>query len=276
MPSSSPSRPTLRACIARRAIPFLLLAIGLLGCTPERQEPSPEPLAATDGSVTAGNANATSTTPKTPAVPDLADAVPGAILGHVSWSGGPAHEYVAQVMRIDGVGEHLTAITDTEGNYIIEDVPPGEYFMTLSDLYAFKTGWIRQRATSVTVGSGAVVTQDFMFDTGVSVRGTFTGMEIPANRVQVQLLRAGAPRLTGTEIGDQKHQIALAAHLEGTTYVRADGTFELLDIRPGTYEIRVRTYPESTVDRTLPWAPPEHVSEVVVAEEDVVLELVPD
>ncbi|MGA1203667.1 MAG: hypothetical protein ACO4BJ_11900 [Planctomycetota bacterium] len=196
--------------------------------------------------------------------------VPGAILGHVSTAEGPGHEFVVQAIPLRG-GEHVSAVADPDGMYLLEELAPGRYLVSSSDLAAIKSGWIRQRSRAITIGAGEVLTEDFTFDDGVTLRGRVEVEGAWTRRTQVQLLRRGAPRLAGTLLSDTPRQIALATWSEGTTYLEQDGSFVLLDVRPGRYDLRIRTFPDASTDRSTPWEEPEYELEVEVGGESLTL-----
>lgn len=112
-------------------------------------------------------------------------------------------------------------VTDAEGAYLFEQVPPGTYHMM-----AWKQGFLRAEAT-VQVAPGQQVAQDFTLQPvqppppppgtiGGIVRGVTPAGIVPLENAIVRLMGPGFMRETRTE---------------------ADGSYLFANVRPGTYRM---------------------------------------
>jgi hypothetical protein len=148
--------------------------------------------------------------------------------------GGPAANIRVMAMAVDDAAPAGSVIigsvqTDRSGNYRIEDLPPGRYYITagLVEIPSYYPGVAQQSdATVVSVAARASVQRiDF-----VQVRPTSLKVSGRVVRTNVQPFQP----MKGSEV---------ALYLRGTPPLRTvtadDGTFEFQYVRPGTYDADV-------------------------------------
>jgi hypothetical protein len=146
------------------------------------------------------------------------------------------------------------AQTDNTGQYKLEDIPPGRYYITagLVDFPTYYPGVSSiNEARIVEVGPGAmIVNRDFVLvrSAGAAVRGRIYGL----------------PQDT---LADLRAVLMLENPPNGSlkilnTIIKADGSFEFRGISNGRYALRVvRTRTASTID--VPYAPVVSTFEVI-------------
>lgn len=217
---------------------------------------TPTPVAPTPGSTTTDP-------PKNVPSPPV-DTTPGVVIGRVEEITGPVSGLLIQLKSLD---ELIQGRTDAAGEFILNDVPPGDYVLNVVDIEAVATGLMRMKTRGVTVGPGELIEENFEIGTGVSVRGRVSGVDGDLTRILVSILRPGAPELTGTQLGDQGPQIDLAKFVEGSDFLdKSDATYEVIDIPPGTYELRIQVMPDPSSSRSNPWPAPIHSMRIEVGE----------
>lgn len=253
---------------------LIFLALGpLTGCT-EKDSKSPDsssksaadaPVASNDPksptnlspnkeeSPSAGAPAAKESTPTSaPAAPPVASTEPGVVIGRVDGMEGPIPSIHIQLQ-----GEKLIqGKTDSAGEFVVSDVPPGDYVINAVDMTAVTSGIMRVKSRGTSVRSGEITEENFEMGFGFSVFGKVSGLKGDHNKVLVSILRDGAPDLTGSPVGDKILQYELAKHVEGSAFVKADHSFEVIDIPTGKYELRVQYMPSSDSSRSTPWSAP--------------------
>ncbi len=262
---------------------FALLAVALLlsfgtpmGCTSESPNSDPgkppansektvtdtQKAAPPAGSETAAPENASSTTQTTAQKPSDA---PGVVIGRVTDLSGPM---VGLVVQLQGL-ELIQAKTNAEGEFTLNDVPPGDYVVQVVDMEAIASGLMRIKSRGTSVGPGQLVEENFELGTGFSVFGKVSGLTVEPNRALVTVLRAGAPDLTGTQLGDQLLQFELQKHVEGSDFVDKEFTYEVIDVPTGTYELRLQIMPDPQSSRSDPWPAPAIRMTIEVGDKDL-------
>lgn len=150
-------------------------------------------------------------------------------------------------------------------------VPPGDYLLNVVDLPAMRRGEMVMRTQGVILEPGDQQQVELPFGGGVSVSGTVSGLVGPGPFL-VFVRRPGGTAPEDVPIDDQDEQIESAKYLAGTAIIQPDGTYEVVDLEPGTYILEVPVIPArvedldlETMDRT-----PYYRAQIVVGEEDSV------
>lgn len=191
---------------------------------------------------------------------------PAVVLGRVYRGGVPVTGYTVQLIS-DSMRQ---VATDRRGDFVLEDVAPGEYLLNIADAASFDAGMIITRARAITVEPGELIEIEEWFGDGVEVRCDVSGLPGPREETGVMhlisLRRPEGPSLAGEPLGDRSLQLEAAAHLEASAYVEADGRITLHDVRPGTYVLDLAPLPTGSESPTDVWPAVIHRSTVEVGE----------
>ena len=232
----------------------VLVLLVLIGCSGTKERPAPPDPAPPPQN---GQTQIPVVEPPPPAHPP---GTPGVVIGRVLGPDGPVQGLLVQMQ-----GEELfQAQSDALGEYTVNDVKPGEYLLSVVDLAAVQSGdfHIKTRATSV--GPGELVEEDFEFGMGVDFTGTVAGAPVATRQVQIMVVRPGAPSLTGTPLADKQASIELTKYVEGSDFLDPDRSFRVVDLSPGTYEVRIRVWPDSNTPPHNPWPAPTLIDSIEV------------
>jgi len=175
----------------------------------------------------------------------------GSVTGRLTKNGQPAANIRVGAMVIPEAGVSVAeasslasvVLTDADGRYRLENIPPGRYYVTAGfvDTPTYFPGVSAIGSAKAVVVEAGVTTEGIDFTTAVSAGATVSGRVIypPGQSVPInqKVTLVGAVRM--------------AAALESV--LKADGSFEIQRVRPGTYTLRVP-----------PWT-----ATVIVGDEDV-------
>ena len=168
--------------------------------------------------------------------------------------GKPAANVRISAMSADSNPQTGTALlnivqTDASGRYKLENVRPGRYYVVagLVDLPSYFPGVNKQdAATLVTVGAQEAVTGiDFRMAvapglrfSGRVIREDGQGVVIPMGPAGTPFqLMVGAPATQPSQVRLIGAPPASPGNLLPSAAIAADGTFEIANIRPGTYQV---------------------------------------
>ena len=168
---------------------------------------------------------------------DFVDEIPASIAGNVSRDdnnddAGDTNLSGITVTLDDGAGNILTTTTDVDGNYLFEDVTPGNYTITQANDTDFVDvtdveGAPDDSQVAVTVGIGeTVVAQNFVDEIPASIAGNVSRLRDDNND------DAGDTNLSGITVtlDDGAGNIL-------TTTTDVDGNYLFEDVTPGNYTI---------------------------------------
>ncbi len=168
-----------------------------------------------------------------PAAPSQAIAIrlvpQSTIEGHVlNGSGEPVAGAEVHAVRIDihdGLRrprEDFAKVTDQNGEYRFDGLPSGAYYLRSAGHF-YPAAVTQDLAQILAVASGKVVTADFHIDphTVYQIRGLITNMPL-RKTLEIRLLRDGEP-------------------LKNAFEVTPNGTFQVMDVEPGSYTLQAFT-----------------------------------
>lgn len=171
---------------------------------------------------------------------DLAMMSGGRVSGTLVTPGGVAPNAMLTLVGENGV---FTVMTDSNGNFEIENIPPGEYISTHVDMTSMMGGdmsGMNQRPQLVEVADGQETVIDFSPPAGaVTVSGVVQGAT--GSMTTFSLRREGGPdpmAFNPMEM-DMAAAIRAAAYQVGQGFVSPDGTFSLEGVPPGNYLLDV-------------------------------------
>ena len=167
---------------------------------------------------------------------DFVDEVPASIAGNVSRDddndgAGDRNLEGITVTLDDGAGNVLTTTTDNSGNYIFEDITPGNYTITQTNDPNFvdvndAQGANNDSQIAVSVGVGETVTaQNFVDEIPASVAGNVSRDDDNDN--------AGERNLAGIDV----NLIDIAGVTVATQTTDINGNYQFEDVTPGDYTI---------------------------------------
>jgi hypothetical protein len=162
------------------------------------------------------------------------------------------------------------------GTFEFSSVPPGQHRVVATDLIAVARAVGRRLVRHVTVESGAVHEVDFVFGKGFRVRGRVdtTGIESGEQILLVERDRASSDLVSKTR--EELERLAerhLAPATRGECDIQSDGTFELLDVEPGDYELVVAREKRAPGASPSTWTLHSQPIRVIDGDVDVAIEL---
>lgn len=206
--------------------------------------------------------------------PDIALLLGGIIEGRIARDGEPQAGMMVQVFSAKTMQQ---VISDDEGIFRIENLPDGEYGLTIIDAQRmFSGGGGGMRTRTVEAVSGTTTTLEIAFGTGATVSGTIDGLpDRPMN--MITLRRPGGPAPEDLDPLDMTAGVEAARYQAGMAMVGPDGAFAMEDIEPGEYILEIPAMPDDptdveayqTMDRT-----PVHRRTIQVGESDMTVRIV--
>jgi TonB family protein len=159
----------------------------------------------------------------------------GIVTGRLMKNGQPAANIRVSAMAIPEAGVSITEVsslasvvlTDSDGRYRLENIPPGRYYVTAGflDVPTYYPGVASiGSAKAVSVEPG-VTTTGIDFTTAVSAGATVSGRVIYPPGQSVPL--------------NQKVSLVGSQRPAPESFVKPDGSFEVQRVRPGNYTLRV-------------------------------------
>ena len=175
---------------------------------------------------------------------NFVDEIPASIAGNVSRDdnnddAGDTNLSGITVTLDDGAGNILTTTTDVDGNYLFEDVTPGNYTITQENDTDFVDvtdveGAPGDSQVAVTVGIGeTVVAQNFVDEIPASIAGNVSRDDNNDD--------AGDTNLSGITV----NLLDTNSNVVATTLTSANGNYLFEDVTPGNYIIEQINNPNS-------------------------------
>ncbi len=166
----------------------------------------------------------------------------GAAHGQFLVDGKPKPNMMIQLMGDSGM--HM-ATTDSDGRFEVKGLPAGNYMVMPIDMDAMEDEEeeamqnMSFKTVTITEGGDAVI----IFGTGVAVNGTVPTEGLGKSNY-VYLMRKGSPDIFANMSGMAPMEMMsmgmqLMQHAAGMAQIQDDGTFQLPQIDPGDYDLRV-------------------------------------
>jgi hypothetical protein len=168
----------------------------------------------------------------------------GTIVCTVKEQGGPKPGIMVQLMSSGPIQQGMT---DSAGRARFEGIKPGEYLLNLVDMAAMQKGTMAIKTRAVTVEGEEEVEIEVVYGVGRTVHGTITGLP-PGPMRMVTLRRPGGPAPEDLNPLDTDASIEAAKYQAGMGMIRADGTYEITDLEPGTYILEIPKMPSNPTD----------------------------
>ncbi len=166
------------------------------------------------------------------------------ITGTVRDEKGPKAGLLVQVV---GVGAMKQATTGKNGEFSFKGVKKGAYMVQVIDLAAMQQGKMTMKTESIAVEDSQLVELEFVFGVGRKISGTVEGLPPAPFRV-IQLRKPGGPLPEELDPLDMESQMKAANYHAGMGMVGSDGTYEIIDVEPGTYILEIPKMPEDPTD----------------------------
>lgn len=124
-------------------------------------------------------------------------------------------------------------VEGSTGRFLLANVPPGSYLLTAVYRDGETTLYARQE---IAVGSADIEGIELVLAPGVAVQG----------RVEIERGGSGSVKLDGARVLLQSEEQEMPFFGMGNGRVREDGSFELRNLSPGQYTVRIAGLPEGS------------------------------
>ncbi|MBI4602047.1 MAG: carboxypeptidase regulatory-like domain-containing protein [Planctomycetes bacterium] len=168
----------------------------------------------------------------------------GAIRGVVLQVDVPKAGIMAQLM---GAGPLKQQVTDAQGKFTFENVPPGEHMLQVVDVAAMQRGKMSLKTLSVSLAAGTDRDVQVVIGKGFRILGKVRDLPAAPMRM-VSLRRPGGAAPEDLDPLDPKASIEASKHQAGLGMVKEDGTYEIEDVEPGEYILEVPRMPPDPTD----------------------------